>query len=275
MSRHPASGHQADAQSILANALGHALVGCAAQSLSGGDCAGGAIGGAASAIAAPLIRDQVYADSPVLNYSDDPVRQALTVGMATLIGGATGALLGTDATAAALAAQNESLNNATSGVKKPVIPDDVRKMMEAERRAFGQTGSVPNSGGSDGPAMVGPSPLVLGGAKSGVRSGVPGNDFTPNPDIAAPYSRPSGAGPTAAQRAAVQGQPCVDCGAITANQVADHKDPLVVQYYRDGSVNVPAQRAVDAVQPHCPTCSASQGGQLGVFGKAMRDFFGF
>jgi len=77
-------------------------------------CAVGAIGGAASAIAAPLIRDTLYADSPVQKYSDDSVRQALTVGLATLIGGAAGALLGTDATSAALAAQNEALNNATS-----------------------------------------------------------------------------------------------------------------------------------------------------------------
>ncbi|MGT2494411.1 hypothetical protein ACU4GD_37935 [Cupriavidus basilensis] len=45
---------------ILADAAGHALLGCAAQSLLGGDCAGGAIGGAASAIAAPLIRDAIY-----------------------------------------------------------------------------------------------------------------------------------------------------------------------------------------------------------------------
>lgn len=63
---------------------------------------------------APLIRDTLYADSPVQKYSDDSVRQALTVGLATLIGGAAGALLGTDATSAALAAQNEALNNATS-----------------------------------------------------------------------------------------------------------------------------------------------------------------
>nr|WP_244979167.1 DUF637 domain-containing protein [Cupriavidus plantarum] len=104
----------ATTDSIIANAAAHALIGCAAQSLNGGDCAGGAIGGAASAIAAPLIRDTVYADSPVLNYSDDPVRQALTVGLATLIGGTTGLLLGGNATSAALAAQNESLNNATS-----------------------------------------------------------------------------------------------------------------------------------------------------------------
>ena len=38
----------------------------------------------------------------------------MTVGLATLIGGAAGALLGTDATSAALAAQNEAVNNATS-----------------------------------------------------------------------------------------------------------------------------------------------------------------
>ncbi|MGN5479985.1 DUF637 domain-containing protein [Cupriavidus basilensis] len=33
---------------VMANAVSHALLGCAAQSLTGGDCAGGAIGGAAS-----------------------------------------------------------------------------------------------------------------------------------------------------------------------------------------------------------------------------------
>lgn len=261
-----------DAGTVLANALAHGALGCAAASATGGDCAGGAVGAASSAVLAPFIRDAIYADSAVLNYSDDKFRQALTVGLAALVGGAAGELAGTDATSALLGAQNEALNNATSGQKKPAIPDDVRKMLEAQRRAFGQTGAMQGTAGTQ---IAGPSPLVLGGAKGGAKSGVPGKDFTPNPDITAPYSRPSGAGPTAAQRAAVQGQPCVDCGAVTANQVADHKDPLVVQYYRDGAVNVPAQRAVDAVQPHCPTCSATQGGQLGAFGKAMREFFGF
>ncbi|TXH99117.1 MAG: filamentous hemagglutinin N-terminal domain-containing protein, partial [Rhizobium sp.] len=144
-------GSEHTPEGSLSNVLSHALLGCAAQSLGGGDCAGGAIGGAASAIAAPLIRDGVYADSRVVNYSDDPVRQAVTVGFATLIGGSAGLLLGGNSTSAALAAQNEALNNATSGAKKPTIPDDVRKMMEAERRAFGQTGTVPNTGGSDRP----------------------------------------------------------------------------------------------------------------------------
>jgi hypothetical protein len=43
----------------------------------------------------------------VLSCSDDKVRQAITLGLATLVGGAAGSLLGTDATSAALGAQNE------------------------------------------------------------------------------------------------------------------------------------------------------------------------
>lgn len=159
----------ADTSTILANAAGHALLGCAAQSLTGGDCAGGAVGGAASALAAPLIRDAVYADSSAAKYSDDLNRLAATVGLASLIGGAAGALLGTNATSAALAAQNESLNNATSGdVKKPGPPDDIRKMLEQERRAFGQRPTVKGPGGAE---VVAPSPLVLGGARANSAAG--------------------------------------------------------------------------------------------------------
>ena len=106
-------------------------------------------------------------------------------------------------------------------------------------------------------------------------SGVPKASFVPSPKVTGPYSRPAGAGPTPAQRAAVQGEPCVDCGKVTPRQVADHKEPLVVEYYRTGSNNVTKQTSVDAVQAHCPECSASQGGYLGNFGKAMRNFFGF
>ena len=100
-------------------------------------------------------------------------------------------------------------------------------------------------------------------------SGVPGDDFVPK-DGVGPYKRPGGAGPTAAQKRSVQGKPCVDCGTITPKQVADHKDPLVVEHYRTGSNDLSRQTSVDAVQPHCPTCSARQGGQLGAFGRKMR-----
>jgi len=97
----------------------------------------------------------------------------------------------------------------------------------------------------------------------------------PNPNVTGPYTRPTGAGPNAAQRAAVQGQPCVDCGAVTGRQVADHIDPLVVQYYREGAVDVAKQSTVGAVQPHCPFCSNVQGGQLSTFSRRMKSLFGF
>jgi len=113
----------ATTSTIVANAAAHALIGCAAQGLTGGDCAGGAIGGAASAIAAPLIRDGFYEGSQTVVDNGDGTQtvkygntayNATTVALATLIGGSAGALLGRDATSASLAAQNESLNNALS-----------------------------------------------------------------------------------------------------------------------------------------------------------------
>ncbi|MES2354411.1 MAG: hypothetical protein V4568_08395 [Pseudomonadota bacterium] len=111
--------------------------------------------------------------------------------------------------------------------------------------------------------------------RSGLQVGVPKEGFVPSNNVTQPYTRPSGAGPTAAQKSAVQGQPCVDCGAVTGKQVADHIDPLVVEYYRTGSVNVAKQSSTSAVQPHCPACSASQGGQLSAFAKKMKTLLGF
>lgn len=82
----------------------------------------GAIGGAASALAAPLIRDGLYGGSQTVIDKGDGTQtikygnvgdNATTVALAALIGGAAGALLGTNATAA-LAAQNEALDNTTS-----------------------------------------------------------------------------------------------------------------------------------------------------------------
>ena len=116
---------------------------------------------------------------------------------------------------------------------------------------------------------------AIDAGQAAAKSGVPGTDFIPGSNVTEKYARPTDAGPTAAQRESVQGKPCVDCGAVTPNQVADHIDPLVVQHYREGKVDSAAQRQVDAVQPHCPSCSASQGGQLGAFAKRMRNFFGF
>jgi filamentous hemagglutinin family protein len=143
------------------------------------------------------------------------------------------------------------------------------------------TGPDPITTPHDGPIKVAPLSSIqdpddkTANNSRGVKSGVPGVDFTPNPDIVAPYTRPRGVGPTTAQRASVQGKPCVDCGETTERQVADHIDPLVVQYYRDGAVDVLRQNSLEAVQPHCPGCSSTQGGQLGAFSKAMKKLFRF
>lgn len=99
--------------------------------------------------------------------------------------------------------------------------------------------------------------------------GVPTSDFVPKPGVG-PYARPSAAGPTAAQRAAVQGQPCVVCGETAPKMVADHIDPLVVEHYRTEAIDVTKQGSVGAVQPHCPSCSSSQGGQMSGFSTTMK-----
>lgn len=78
---------------------------------------------------------------------------------------------------------------------------------------------------------------------------------------------------TAAQRASVQGLPCVDCGAITSSQVADHITPLVQEWYETGQINTEFMHSLEAVQPQCPACSALQGGQLSWYSRAMREVF--
>ncbi|WP_437784541.1 RHS repeat-associated core domain-containing protein [Sorangium sp. So ce1097] len=83
------------------------------------------------------------------------------------------------------------------------------------------------------------------------------------------YKRPSGA-TTPAQRASVQGKPCVDCGAVTPRQVADHKTPLVKEHYETGTVDKTRMRSVDAVQPQCPTCSARQGADMSRYSGGQR-----
>ena len=99
-----------------------------------------------------------------------------------------------------------------------------------------------------------------------------GSDDGPN--ITEPYSRPSNA-TTPEQRAAVQGQPCVVCGATEPKMYANHIDPLVQQYYRTGTIDTTQMRSLEAVNAQCPTCSARQGGVLSNFSKSMKQFFGF
>ncbi|MGA4047914.1 hemagglutinin [Ralstonia nicotianae] len=125
----------ADASTIAMNVAAHALLGCAAQSLSGGSCAGGAIGGATSAVVAPLVRDALYDGSQNVTTTDNgdgTITQTTKYGNANynaavtaismLAGGGLASALGTNALSAANAAQNESINNATSDKKWILSP---------------------------------------------------------------------------------------------------------------------------------------------------------
>ena len=91
--------------------------------------------------------------------------------------------------------------------------------------------------------------------------------------ISTAYKRPSGS-VTPQQRASVQGKPCVDCGSTPTKMVADHKKPLVQEYYETGTIDKKKMRSVDAVQPQCPTCSAKQGAEMSKYSKQQKKALG-
>ena len=93
------------------------------------------------------------------------------------------------------------------------------------------------------------------------------------PQAALQYKRPNGA-TTPAQRAYVQGKPCVDCGALTPRQIADHKTPLVKEHYETGTIDKARMRSLDAVQPQCPSCSNKQGSEMSRYSRVMKDKLG-
>ncbi len=78
---------------------------------------------------------------------------------------------------------------------------------------------------------------------------------------------------TKIQQSSVQGKACVTCGVKADKMVADHKVPLVVEYYQTGKINTQNMTSVKAVQPQCPTCSAKQGGTLSNISKQIKSFF--
>lgn len=84
-----------------------------------------------------------------------------------------------------------------------------------------------------------------------------------------PYVRPSNA-TTPAQRAFVQGKPCVKCGDTTPTQRAGHKEALVKEHYEKGSIDKERMRRTDAVQPECPTCSNREGADMSRYSREMR-----
>ncbi|WP_063888328.1 filamentous hemagglutinin N-terminal domain-containing protein [Burkholderia ubonensis] len=113
--------------------LAHAGLGCALSAAKGTGCASGAIGGATSALVAPVVRDALYDGKENTNYVeradgtvekvtrfDDPALNALTAGISTMAGGALASAAGKNTSGATFAAENEVLNNALSRKYAPL-----------------------------------------------------------------------------------------------------------------------------------------------------------
>jgi len=83
----------------LQNIFAHAALGCAASAVEGTGCAGGAIGGAASAAINPIID------------ANGNIPPAMLAGIETLVSGSVAGALGFNVQGAVTAAQNETFNN--------------------------------------------------------------------------------------------------------------------------------------------------------------------
>src|SRR6185312_6832537 len=121
-----------DKGSILAEGspgyvLAHAGLGCALSAAEGNGCVGGAIGGATSAVVAPMVRDALYDGSQSVQYVegadgslskvttyDNTLYNAMTAGVSTLAAGAFGSLAGVNSAGSVSAAENEVFNNSLS-----------------------------------------------------------------------------------------------------------------------------------------------------------------
>lgn len=67
-----------------------------------------------------------------------------------------------------------------------------------------------------------------------------------------------------------QEQGCSACGVKADKYVADHKTPLVQEFYETGTIDLEAMRSIDAVQPQCSNCSAKQGAEMSKYSKEMK-----
>jgi filamentous hemagglutinin len=172
--------------------LAHAALGCVLSAADGTGCGGGAVGGAASAIATPVIRDGLYDGSETVTYGEDangapiktvsydnPALNAATASIAALIGGELSNLLGQNPGAGANWAVNEALNNSLS-TKTVGVPLDTSAMSEAEKERYEDSHSVPvvtiNDSGaqetkSGGEIVKSPPPITGGSSAGGAGSG--------------------------------------------------------------------------------------------------------
>jgi hypothetical protein len=171
----------------LAYLTTHAGLGCAASALEGTGCSGGAVGGAASALVAPLVRDGLYGGTQTVTTTDNgdgtltqttsynnSAFNALTTGIAMLTGGVAAGLTGTNAQAGTAAAQNEVLNN-TLHEEEEEFRKDTKSVAVPLGPRFGaseETSTNPETGAEAATETVGTGSLVavLGSNAQGAAS---------------------------------------------------------------------------------------------------------
>ncbi len=129
-------------------------------------------------------------------------------------------------------------------------------------------------------ALIGPAQAAVPAVESNRESGNGADenkdggesDSPVRPKINKPYSRPPNA--TRGLSTFVQGNRCSDCGTIAPKMYVNHVEPLVKEYYRTGTIDTDRMRSPDAVNAHCPTCSAREGGVMANFSKYMKALLG-
>jgi hypothetical protein len=55
---------------------------------------------------------------------------------------------------------------------------------------------------------------------------------------------------------------------------ADHKIPLVREWYNNFKINMTRAKSLDAVQPQCKACSDQQGGEMSAWAKYAEKAWG-
>ncbi len=143
----------------------HATLGCAEAAAEGTGCAGGAIGGAVSALTANGIAEAVTGGQGVTN----PAQLALITAGTTLLSGTVAAALGQNAAGAVNAAANETLNNACAHACGEDKNDEVKPVqLKPQSGVHEEVHADPETGAETVTETVSGLPLVsaLAGAKA-------------------------------------------------------------------------------------------------------------
>ncbi len=170
----------------------HAGLGCLASAADGTGCAGGAIGGAVSALTANDIAKAVTNGQGVT----DPAQLAMITAGTTLLGGGIAAALGQNAAGAVNSAANETLNNACArGCGED--PNDTVKPVRLEPPMEGseQDSIDPSTGVETETATVGAGALAAGMAGASQSAAAKGGQATLTPSQQATAWQGSGAYP--------------------------------------------------------------------------------